>query len=149
MANQIAQDKVRTHYVLPKKLVTRMDGRAAADGVTRTDIVVAALEAYLGDKPIDIASKADFDILAQKIETLISKQDTLISKQETSVALLGAKIEAQPIVVQGQLEAPADETPHEPTYTQKDLDQAAADAAERAMEELRGKSFGEKIRIFF
>lgn len=149
MANQIAQDKVRTHYVLPKKLVARMDGRAAADGVTRTDIVVAALEAYLGDKPIDIASKADFDILAQKIETLISKQDTLISKQETSVALLGAKIEAQPIVVQGQLEAPAEETPDEPTYTQQDLEQAAAEAADKVMAEIRGKSLGEKLRMIF
>ena len=112
----------------PNKTLAQVDAWAAVHDINRSQAVVELVEKALSEPDADLITKADFDILAQKIETLISKQDTLISKQETSVALLGAKIEAQPIVVQGQLEAPADETPDEPTYTQLELNQAVTDA---------------------
>lgn len=130
----------------PNKTLAQVDAWAAVNEMSRSQAVVELVEKALSEPDADLVTKADFDILAAKMEALISKQDTLISKQETSVALLGAKIEAQPIVVQGQLEAPAEETPDEPTYTQLELNQAVTDAVDDVMKRYRSMSFWDRAR---
>ena len=75
MANQISDSRQRVYLTLGNDLVAQIDGRAAAEGKTRTAVITEALEAY-------VSGDAQGDVALAKLETVIAKLDSIKSGQD-------------------------------------------------------------------
>lgn len=102
MANQIADNKQRVYLVLDKSLIAQIDGRAAADGSSRTAVIVEALTAYFDSGSAGDAAAVRLDAIAAKLDAIASAQGELKAQQLAQSTVIADAIKNQPIAVQQQ-----------------------------------------------
>lgn len=100
MANKISDDKKQIGLVLPIEMIKKLDARAALEGTSRTAVISAAVDAYLG--------KSDASADSAKLDAIAARLDAMDAANRLAVAGVLDAIKNQPIAVQQQ-ELPAPE----------------------------------------
>lgn len=100
MANKISNDKKQIGLVLPIEMIKKLDARAALEGTSRTAVISAAVDAYLG--------KSDASADSAKLDAIAARLDAMDAANRLAVAGVLDAIKNQPIAVQQQ-ELPAPE----------------------------------------
>ena len=100
MANKISNDKKQIGLVLPIEMIKKLDARAALEGTSRTAVISAAVDAYLG--------KSDASADLAKLDAIAARLDAMDAANRLAVAGVLDAIKNQPIAVQQQ-ELPAPE----------------------------------------
>lgn len=100
MANKISNDKKQIGLVLPIEMIKKLDARAALEGTSRTAVISAAVDAYLG--------KSDASADSAKLDAIAARLDAMDAANRLAVAGVLDAIKNQPIAVQRQ-ELPAPE----------------------------------------
>ena len=100
MANKISNDKKQIGLVLPIEMIKKLDARAALEGTSRTAVIYAAVDAYLG--------KSDASADSAKLDAIAARLDAMDAANRLAVAGVLDAIKNQPIAVQQQ-ELPAPE----------------------------------------
>lgn len=100
MANKISNDKKQIGLVLPIEMIKKLDARAALEGTSRTAVISAAVDAYLG--------KSDASADSAKLDAIAARLDAMDAANRLAVAGVLDAVKNQPIAVQQQ-ELPAPE----------------------------------------
>lgn len=98
MANQISKDKKQIGLVLPIETIKKLDARAALEGTSRTAVISAAVDAYLG--------KSDASTDSAKLDAIAARLDAMDAANRLAVAGVLDAVKNQPIAVQQALPAP-------------------------------------------
>lgn len=99
MANKISDDKKQIGLVLPIEMIKKLDARAALEGTSRTAVISAAVDAYLG--------KSDASADSAKLDAIAARLDAMDAANRLAVAGVLDAVKNQPIAVQQQaLSAP-------------------------------------------
>lgn len=91
MANKISNDKKQIGLVLPIEMIKKLDARAALEGTSRTAVISAAVDAYLGKS--DSTDSAKLDAIAARL-------DAMDASNRLAVAGVLDAVKNQPIAVQ-------------------------------------------------
>ena len=94
MANKISDDKKQIGLVLPIEMIKKLDARAALEGTSRTAVISAAVDAYLG--------KSDASADSAKLDAIAARLDAMDAANRLAVAGVLDAIKNQPIAVQQQ-----------------------------------------------
>mgnify|MGYP004468137215 FL=1 len=94
MANKISNDKKQIGLVLPIEMIKKLDARAALEGTSRTAVISAAVDAYLG--------KSDASADSAKLDAIAARLDAMDAANRLAVAGVLDAIKNQPIAVQQQ-----------------------------------------------
>lgn len=94
MANKISNDKKQIGLVLPIEMIKKLDARAALEGTSRTAVISAAVDAYLGKS----AASAD----SAKLDAIAARLDAMDAANRLAVAGVLDAVKNQPIAVQQQ-----------------------------------------------
>ena len=94
MANKISNDKKQIGLVLPIEMIKKLDTRAALEGTSRTAVISAAVDAYLG--------KSDASADSAKLDAIAARLDAMDAANRLAVAGVLDAIKNQPIAVQQQ-----------------------------------------------
>lgn len=96
MANKISDDKKQIGLVLPIEMIKKLDARAALEGTSRTAVISAAVDAYLG--------KSDASTDSAKLDALIDQlavKDAQLAKKDEQIAKLMETVADSTKAVQG------------------------------------------------
>lgn len=94
MANKISNDKKQIGLVLPIEMIKKLDARAALEGTSRTAVISAAVDAYLG--------KSDASADSAKLDAIAARLDAMDAANRLAVAGVLDAVKNQPIAVQQQ-----------------------------------------------
>lgn len=94
MANKISDDKKQIGLVLPIEMIKKLDARAALEGTSRTAVISAAVDAYLG--------KSDASADSAKLDAIAARLDAMDAANRLAVAGVLDAVKNQPIAVQQQ-----------------------------------------------
>lgn len=94
MANKISDDKKQIGLVLPIEMIKKLDARAALEGTSRTAVISAAVDAYLG--------KSDASTDSAKLDAIAARLDAMDAANRLAVAGVLDAVKKQPIAVQQQ-----------------------------------------------
>ena len=94
MANKTSNDKKQIGLVLPIEMIKKLDARAALEGTSRTAVISAAVDAYLG--------KSDASADSAKLDAIAARLDAMDAANRLAVAGVLDAVKNQPIAVQQQ-----------------------------------------------
>lgn len=94
MANKISNDKKQIGLVLPIEMIKKLDARAALEGTSRTAVISAAVDAYLG--------KSDASADSAKLDAIAARLDAMDAANRLAVAGVLDAVKNKPIAVQQQ-----------------------------------------------
>lgn len=102
MTNQRSKEKQRIEVWFDKKVVLQLDAEAQRLGLSRSEVILAAVREHLGHDPVP-ASAAQIDEVKAALLALAAKQDAAQKLgEESSAALLSAIRETAPALPAGR-----------------------------------------------